>query len=295
MGANFKRGLKQDFVNQLNEWYDSGKWWKAFVDDKDLFLAIRKDKLNVYYRGASLLLLEWHNGTVTGKIHYKYLLQPRTFGSDSAYVEIEPDSGRPCLSEEKDLFIEDLTKLKDLKAAAGLYAGSEKTGVYTIIAKHECILDTEVGFSTPRRYVDFAALKEKDQHVQVVFYEVKQFTDSRIRKEGDSDPEVISQIEEYHCLLKENRYEILDSYRKVCLNLRDLKGLKEKYPERHGIVKRVANGAKLSIDTMPKLVVFGYDRDQQKSWKEKYRKRLEEGPGDCQVISAGRPENIRLT
>ena len=75
----FRRGLCQDFVNRLNEMYkESGSWWRKFVDDQELFLAIRDDIVNVHFRGNSLLKLRWEKGDIIGEIHYKYLLKPRT-------------------------------------------------------------------------------------------------------------------------------------------------------------------------------------------------------------------------
>ena len=38
--TNFGRGLDQGFVKKLNELYDqSDSWWRALVDDDDLFLS----------------------------------------------------------------------------------------------------------------------------------------------------------------------------------------------------------------------------------------------------------------
>ena len=170
----FKRGLDPGFVEKLNEMYESCSWWCELVNDEDLFLAIRDNYINVYYRGNSLLKLERQgrrrNRTIVGKIHYKYLLQPRV--GESPYVKIV--DGKPCFQDTKSLFFESLD-IKKLKAAADPYAGPEKTGVYEIIRANRNILDTEVGFSTPRSYVDFAALIETEQGVKIVFFEAKHF------------------------------------------------------------------------------------------------------------------------
>ena len=38
----FSRGLEEGFVEALNHEYErDGSWWKGFVDDKELFLAMR--------------------------------------------------------------------------------------------------------------------------------------------------------------------------------------------------------------------------------------------------------------
>ena len=48
----FKRGLDPDFIEHLNEMYDSGNWWRNLVDNKELFLAIRDNSINIYYCGC---------------------------------------------------------------------------------------------------------------------------------------------------------------------------------------------------------------------------------------------------
>ena len=56
--SNFERGLDKAFVDALNEAYEKGGWWQRFVDDEEIFIAIRKNSLNAYYRGCSLLKLD---------------------------------------------------------------------------------------------------------------------------------------------------------------------------------------------------------------------------------------------
>ena len=281
----FKRGLDQDFVEKLNEMYDSCRWWREFVKDEALFFAIRNNYINVYYRGNSLLKLErqgrGRNRTIVGKIHHKYL--PSRCADESVYVKII--DGKSCFQDTKSLFFENLD-VKKLKAAANPCAGAEKTGVYEIICANGNILDTEVGFSTPRSYVDFAALVEVEQGVKIVFFEAKRFTNQELRSGGaDPKPKVIGQIERYKCLLEKNRHTLIDSYRRVCCNLLCIQGVAKKYPKRHKMIEDIAAGAKLCIDEEPRLVVFGYDRDQENEddWKV-HREVLEKKLGKCRVL-----------
>ena len=41
--SNFERGLDKAFVDALNEAYEKGGWWQRFVDDEEIFIAIRKN------------------------------------------------------------------------------------------------------------------------------------------------------------------------------------------------------------------------------------------------------------
>lgn len=72
--CNFKRGLSADLVESLNEEYERGGWWKALADDPQLFIAVRDDYLNVYWKGNSLIRLFLQNGRLVGEVHYKYML-----------------------------------------------------------------------------------------------------------------------------------------------------------------------------------------------------------------------------
>ena len=272
--APFTRGLCQDFVDQLNEMYESCSWWSDFVKDEDLFFGIRDNSVNVYYRGNSLLKLKWQNGNIIGETHYKYLLKPR---KKSKYIKIETVNGKACLSDTKCLFVDDLTNVEDIKKAAEPYAGPEKEGVHDIILANPNILDVEIAFgipgtdeedrSVPR--VDFSALQPTDQNIKnikIVFFEAKHFTNKELRASNKKVPKVVDQIEKYARLLQKHDKEIIESYRQVCRNLRDLQGLDEKWKctERHAMIKGIADGSKEpSVCKDPRLVVFGFDTDQR--------------------------------
>ncbi len=125
----------------------------------------------------------------------------------------------------------------------------------------------EADKSAPR--VDFAALQMTDQGAEIVFFEAKDFTNPELRKSGGADPEVIDQIERYSDLLRDNRDAVTDSYRRVCGNLFDLRGLADRNRQRHEILKGIADGlTPLTVNDAPRLIVFGFDADQRdgKNW-----------------------------
>ena len=97
-----------------------------------------------------------------------------------------------------------------------------------------------------------------------MFFEAKHFSNGALRASGDAVPKVIGQIERYKNLLENNCGAISDSYRRVCGNLFDLRGLAERHPERHEILKGIADGlTPLTVNDTPRLVVFGFDEDQR--------------------------------
>ena len=288
MQPTFRRGLQQEFVESLNELYGQpDSWWRRLVDDRGLFLAVRDDYVNVYYLGCSLLRLKPGVGQVVGEVHYKYLLRPRLLSSE--YVRIV--DGRPeSLPPVEHMFTQSLAELVALKTAARPYAGAEKRGVHDVVLSNPNIVDIEVAFSTglgdelegsaPR--VDFAALQRKSRHIEVVFFEAKDFSNKELRAGGDTDPEVIGQIERYSGLLRDRHEEIVHSYRQVCRNLLGLRGLDARHPERHETLKGIVSGSTpLVVNSEPRLVVFGFDADQRdgKHWKY-HRDKLKERLGE---------------
>ena len=126
--SQFKKGISQQFVDRLNAEYKAGGWWKSIADDRDLFVAIRKDYLNVYLNGNSLLKL-WQDGDqLVGETHYKYLLTP-----EMARPYVKVVGGKAAIDEAAALFNGDLSDMAALKRAANVYSGDEKKGVHQIV------------------------------------------------------------------------------------------------------------------------------------------------------------------
>lgn len=279
------RGLDDDFVEALNREYErGGSWWKGFVDDKDLFLAIRDGYVNVYYCGCSLLKLKRRkNGIIVGRVHYKYLLRPEVPDGHNyntpEYLKVK-DGRVECSAKVRDFFIEDLTDIDVLKRAAKPYAGPEKIGVHEIVLSNSNVLDVEIAFRRKRKRIDFSILRGTRDGVNIVFFEAKHFDSQELRARGDTEPKVIRQIKQYTDLLKKNRDAIIGSYRRVCCNLLKLHGVDKRNPERHKMLDGVAGGSiQLDIDKKPELVVLGFDEDQrgEERWHphhEKLKSRL---------------------
>ena len=277
----FNRGLDDaSFVHALNQEYDKGGWWTGFANDQDVFLAIPENYVNVYYRGCSLLRLKWKAGVIIGEIHYKYLLNPSI---SNPYVKIVHEQIK-LTDDMKSLFLNSLNNISDLKKAAEPYAGTEKKGVHDILASNPNILDVEIAFgnagsdesgpSAPR--MDFAAIQHSGENVRIVFFEARRFDNKALRASGNAKPDVVRQIEIYSRKLNENRDAVIESYRRVCGNLRSLRGVAQRHPDRHAMLEGIEDGSRtLLVDENPVLIVFGFDEDQKNGdkWRP-HRKKL---------------------
>lgn len=296
----FKRGLSQEFVDRLNTLYSAGGWWRNLVDDKELFLAIRDNYINFYFRGCSVLKLNWsrRNKALTGEIHYKYLLKPSIQGSE--YIKFG-ECGIE-LPELRSLFLDGLDDVNELKRAVRRYADAEKSGVHNVVIndRNPNVLDLEIaiskGKSAPR--VDLVALHDDTDRpgtVRLVFYEAKHFKNKELRSSTDEIP-VVDQMDGYSKLLNENRDFLLASYRQVCCNIYGLQGISRQNDQRHRILQDIATKSKeLEIDDQPRLIVFGFDKDQRqgKNWKP-HAEKLKNALRKNRILFAGKPGDIRL-
>ena len=267
--STFKRGLSKEFVNRLNEMYRAGGWWHTMVEDKQLPIAIRDNYINVYYQGCSVLKLNWSQGKkeIAREIHYKYLLKPSISGSE--YIGFG-EFGPKLPADLKSIFLEDLDNIGELKRAVTPYAGPEKKGVHDVVVggKNPNVVDLEIaigeGKSVPR--IDLAALArdtDRSGAVKLVFYEAKHFQNPELRSRTDTIP-VVDQMDRYSKLINRNRDALLESYLEVCRNLIELEGVGQQNSERHALLRDVATGSvELLIDDQPRLIVFGFDRDQR--------------------------------
>lgn len=278
--SKFERGISQPFVDRLNAEYKAGGWWRSIADDRDLFVAIRKDYLNVYLNGNSLLKLWQEGDQLVGETHYKYLLAPETA---RPYVKVV--GGKALIDEAAALFNSDLSDLAALKRTANVYSGDEKTGVHQIVMSNTNVIDVEIAFgaenektgSVTANRIDFAALRQGQAGLEVVFYEAKQFSNKELRAATKNVP-VLQQLRRYETFLDNEQADLIKSYRTVCGNLSALLGVCDRYS---AMLAAMSNTAQLAIRADVRLVVFGFDADQKDgaNWSE-HRRKLEAVLGD---------------
>lgn len=260
--SQFQRGISAKFVERLNAEYRKGGWWQTIADDRDLFIAIRKDYINVYLNGSSLLKLWLEGDELVGETHYKYLLVPE---ARRPYVKVV--GGQVLIESHADLFQSDLSNLQALKRAADAYSGGEKSGVHQIVMGNPNVIDVEIAFgaesertgSITANRIDFAALRQQPAGLEVVFYEAKQFSSKELRASGASVP-VLDQLRRYDSFLRNEQLALTNSYRTVCENLIALDGVRERYTSMQTLMR---DQPKFAIQSEVRLVVFGFDNDQK--------------------------------
>lgn len=280
----FKRGLGAALVKRLNEEYERGGWWKAMADDPQLLIGIRDEYLNVYWKGNSLLKLFLQEGRLCGEVHYKYMLRPEAKSSPYlTFLDGELQSTNPA-----DLFLPDLSNLAGLKRSANAYAGEEKAGVHKIVMSNANIIDVEIAFGNENgdsgakvaQRIDFAALQTGAQGPELVFFEAKSFNNPELRSNGEGAPPVMRQLKSYRDFLSHHKSQedVIQSYRQVSSNFLSLNGVRDRFEPIQNLLREAADGTRpLNVNSDVRLVVFGYDRDQDTGtiW-QRHRQKLQD-------------------
>ena len=285
----FKRGLDADFIKALNAEVEKDSWWKKIVDDKELFIGIRENYLNVYFNGASLLKLGYIGGNLIGETHFKYLLKGlRRHKSVDEYVNFKQGEFKQDW-ENVEIHPNIEGHLSEIKQTSELFQGKEKKGVHTIILENLNVIDTEIKIPGSGSQFDFAAFRKADNGLELVFYEAKHFSNSSIR--ARKEPEVIGQIRRYETALSEHTEEIQKSYRQVATNIAALEGYADR---RSNLFNKIGNGD-FEICPTVHLVIFGFDDPQKKAANApdgvfvKLKKLL----GKNRVLTKGDPKGFR--
>jgi hypothetical protein len=258
-----------------------------------LRLAVRNGTLNFYRCGQSVARVSVENGIPKAEIHEKYVL-----GSEE-----RPEGRYLTLSAGGDLIRRGevvrryggVEMLKKWIARAQTYTGAEKSFVDQLVAANGDIIDLEMGLpasdgvdSAPR--MDIVSLERaQDQQLNIVFWEAKLVTDSRLRTSGPvisgTSPEVLQQLQNYVAFFERkgngNRAQVAQAYRRTAQLLvvfhRQAVSLGNPHSLSNAIMTAARPEVTLHVDAMPRLVV---GPPQGKDWSreawQKHAQRLRE-------------------
>jgi hypothetical protein len=125
-GSFRQHGISDAFLDHL-AWLahaDAGSWWRDVLLRDDVFIAVRRNSLNVYYRGASLFRIDDKgDGTASPKTHVKYLARQQQILSELVEGTFVPNPVGWANYQSPDT-------LRDMIRAASDLAGFEKAGLH---------------------------------------------------------------------------------------------------------------------------------------------------------------------
>ena len=229
-------------------------WWERIKEDPQLYVEVRKNnEIHVYFEGGRVVRLRYcsKHKKLQALTHEKYLS-----GDGDKYVN--------CI-DKLDGSIDHI--IKNIKCKY-----SEKNGVtkekwsekfiqgHLIINNRTKYLDSEFAYKDGTRDIRIDLLECINGGVSCV--ELKRIDDARMLKKDDSDPEIISQMNEYREFITHYSSEILAYYQKV-------------YEIKKALRLPIPNQAPTHINENPLLLIFNrWDKTNKR--REERTKRIEE-------------------
>ena len=188
------------------------EWWKRILNDKTLYVNIRKgNRINVYYHGASVMELSIkRDKSIQGKIHSKYILFQETQTDTNGYrKDISPET-----------IVENLPSIKDAiianQATSNPEGLSEKAiqGIMYVEGKY---IDTEFEYVHPNRLITRIDLTTINDDGMIEFVELKRISDPRLLKKDMSlkNEEIRKQIDDYNSFIEGHKDEIIQYYKQL--------------------------------------------------------------------------------
>jgi hypothetical protein len=224
---------------------------KTDINRGEVFPAIRNNRMDFYYKGGNLFSFKKEFST-----HKKYA---SVIKSKTDYIS------------ETDLqnigLIQDFSEgYEQIKKNCSLYSGVETKGISWIYHKYPftnnnleiVVLDIEISFksSTEGRTqdrIDILLFNKKTQ--QLRFYEAKHYSNSEIWATENKLPKAISQVQRYEKQIEKENSTVLSQYCNYTRIVNELFGCNLPEPK--------------SVDDKVTLLIFGFDRDQQKGRMKK--------------------------
>lgn len=249
------------------------QWWRDVLDDNSLIIGIRDDYFNVYWNGQAIYTITFSEHRLHVSTHVKYLLDP----SISKQVTLVDGSFAKSLKKRKPIISEydGAETLKKLKRAANYYSKGEKVGVHAIAQRNGSVVDVEIVFSAtgedkgeklPR--ADIAAFEQEGDHINLVFWEAKLFANPELWKLEDKKS-IVKQIERYRTAISMSQPELISSYKRVALNLKEIAEMGDNKRTIHPSIADVADAKidlRISSISDVGLIVFDYDLPQKDIW-----------------------------
>lgn len=315
--SDSKHGVSDVFLDHLDQLarQKGVSWWRDVLLRDDVFLAIRRNSVNVYHRGGSIFRIDDKgDGTASPKTHVKYLVRQQQALAE--LVDGEFKSEAICWAHYSGP-----ETLDDMIRAARDLAGAEKTGLHPMIMGGAAVIDLEVALGraggdapiesatdetgTPattenrnQDRLDVATLERQGEVIAVAFHEAKHFTNPALRARS-GPPAVIGQLRRYRSALLHHTPTLIARYRAACRALVRLDAMRRHVRSVAGqtsrhlldpLVHEVANGnTDLAIDPETRLIVFGFDADQKKGQLQTIRDALRQAEPGLSIYAAGDP------
>jgi len=275
--------MKKSYFNldEGNKLFDelskNPSWWKKLKEVDNLYFNIRKNnRINVYYRGASIMSLSWKGGKIVAEIHNYYLGYEKSlcedlnikYGNETLKPE-EIVCRIPTIKKRVETNKKNVACLEGEEINGKNYS-SEKFYQSEMYLKNNQYIDTEFAVSLDDGTVIRIDLVKVNEKGEIQFEELKLIDDSRLdpAKYKNKEVEILRQMNSYEQFLKEadklkgiNNEPILVEYYNEVLRIMDKIGIcrgekritgvsnfvqltieqnfTKRHPKRDGLVERI--------------------------------------------------------
>lgn len=216
------------------------QWWQTLRNDSDLYINIRKDnRINVYYRSASVMDLSHDGKEFIAKIHNHYLgvdKDAASTGNHYGLVKMNPEDIVAQITNIKGR-IDNNSKFKSADSKGNPEGASEKY-IQSEMYKKGNYIDTEFALSLDDGTEIRIDLVKMNESGQIQYVELKRIQDDRLTPQGNSEEEIITQMKSYAKFIEEIKkgkkgVEIVVEYYKSVLRIMDkIKIQPQKLPQK---------------------------------------------------------------
>jgi len=226
------------------------KWWKLFIEDKELYIEIRKDNyIDVYHYGGRLAKITSYNETKKkffAKIHPKY---KGLEGERDISLDLE------SLDEQE------IGKIKERIRTIYLEENKEEKNLKEKRIQGEMIIDEN------SNYIDSEFQYNKSENSRIDLTELSDgelsFVELKLINNGDLNKNIIEQMKRYKDLIdSQPEKKIIDYYKKIIKLKNDLGIFKEKY------------STDFKLNKIPKLIIVNTYKKEKKEPTEKQKQRI---------------------
>ncbi len=186
------------------------QWWKCVLEDGDLYCNVRKDnRVNVYYRGASIMSLCFEDNKVNCEIHNYYLGYEKEIctllGVKYGNVKSNPEDIVCRISTIKKRVEANKKNVACLDGdeKKGKNYSSEKFVQSQLYLNNKSYIDTEFALSLDDKTQIRIDLVKLSEDGRICFEELKLVSDVRLRPSGKKKAEILNQMDCYGKFLNE--------------------------------------------------------------------------------------------
>ena len=198
--------------NLFEELSKNPLWWKKLKEVDNLYFNIRKNnRINIYYRGASIMSLSWKDGKIVAEIHNYYLGYEKNiceklsikYGNETLKPE-EIICRIPTIMKRVEANKKNAACLEGEEINGKNYS-SEKYYQSEMYLNNNQYIDTEFAVSLDDGTAIRIDLVKVNENGEIQFEELKLIDDDRLdsAKHKNKEVEILRQMNSYEQFLKE--------------------------------------------------------------------------------------------